>query len=753
MPGAATRRQPGGSPTRFAGRLRPLRALQGHPRGGRGDRLHRRRARRGAAAARHRDHRDRRLDAPSAPPRRRAPRTCPTRTRASRRCSPTSASTSSTSRRPNHLHDEQVRATLAAGKHVVCEKPLAMNSAQTGELLELANASGLVHAVNFNQRFYPKNLHARAIVARRRPRHGPARHRRLPAGLAALRHRLELAPGARARRRPARDRRHRLALAGPLELPHRPARARRDGRPDDVHADPARSRSAASRRSPTRRRPRPSTARSRPRTPPACSSATRTARAASSTLSQVSAGRKNHLNWEINGSEASAAWRAERPEELWIGRRDTPERAAAARSRPARAARRRAHEHARRPRRGLRRDVPRALPGRLPRGRRGRAAGRARLPDLRRRPRAGARRGRDRALARGGPVGRSGSASWRSSTATGRWSTPSRSPGEAWRRALKPYGYAVTDEDLAATVGIPYARTHAYLAERADDPRRGGAVAGALARAVRADRRAAGAVRGCAAGGRGPAGAGRARSPSPPRRRASGWTARWPAPACSSTSRSPATRSSTASPRRTCSCSRRERLGVEPAELRRDRGLAARASPPGRRPGMPTLGVRRVPRAADLDAAPTASSSASRADDILAHSSRVMDTRGLIRYGGDFWPEPIVRASGSYLETASGRRVLDFTAGQICATIGHNHPRVTEAGQARARRRHPPQLVDALAAGARSRERAAGRRCRPRWHARSSSPPAASRSRSPSGWRSCTPAGSRSPRSRAAGTG
>ncbi len=56
-----------------------------------------------------------------------------------------------------------------------------------------------------------------------------------------------------------------------------------------------------------------------------------------------------------------------------------------------------------------------------------------------------------------------------------------------------------------------------------------------------------------------------------------------------------------------------------------------------------------------------------------------MDTRGLIRYGGDFWPEPIVRASGSYLETASGRRVLDFTAGQICATIGHNHPRVTEA--------------------------------------------------------------------------
>jgi 2,2-dialkylglycine decarboxylase (pyruvate) len=52
---------------------------------------------------------------------------------------------------------------------------------------------------------------------------------------------------------------------------------------------------------------------------------------------------------------------------------------------------------------------------------------------------------------------------------------------------------------------------------------------------------------------------------------------------------------------------------------------------------------------------------------------------GLIRYGGAFWGETVVRASGSYVETASGRRVLDFTAGQICATIGHNHPRVADA--------------------------------------------------------------------------
>ena len=51
----------------------------------------------------------------------------------------------------------------------------------------------------------------------------------------------------------------------------------------------------------------------------------------------------------------------------------------------------------------------------------------------------------------------------------------------------------------------------------------------------------------------------------------------------------------------------------------------------------------------------------------------------LIRYGGAFFDELIVRAGGSYVETAEGQRMLDFTAGQICATVGHNHPRVGAA--------------------------------------------------------------------------
>jgi predicted dehydrogenase len=42
------------------------------------------------------------------------------------------------------------------------------------------------------------------------------------------------------------------------------------------------------------------------------------------TVSQVSAGRKNRLSWEIDGSEQALAWSSESPEELWIGHRDRP---------------------------------------------------------------------------------------------------------------------------------------------------------------------------------------------------------------------------------------------------------------------------------------------------------------------------------------------------------------------------------------------------------------------------------------------
>jgi 2,2-dialkylglycine decarboxylase (pyruvate) len=51
----------------------------------------------------------------------------------------------------------------------------------------------------------------------------------------------------------------------------------------------------------------------------------------------------------------------------------------------------------------------------------------------------------------------------------------------------------------------------------------------------------------------------------------------------------------------------------------------------------------------------------------------------LIRYGGEFADVIIERAEGSWLTTVDGRRILDFTSGQMCATLGHGHPAIVEA--------------------------------------------------------------------------
>jgi 2,2-dialkylglycine decarboxylase (pyruvate) len=53
--------------------------------------------------------------------------------------------------------------------------------------------------------------------------------------------------------------------------------------------------------------------------------------------------------------------------------------------------------------------------------------------------------------------------------------------------------------------------------------------------------------------------------------------------------------------------------------------------------------------------------------------------RFLIRYAGGFAPFVVARAKGAWIETTEGRRILDFTSGQICSTLGHNHPRIAAA--------------------------------------------------------------------------
>jgi predicted dehydrogenase len=65
---------------------------------------------------------------------------------------------------PNHLHAPYAKAALAAGKHVLCEKPLAMTSDESAELVALARRSNRVAAVNYNLRFYPLVHQARELI-------------------------------------------------------------------------------------------------------------------------------------------------------------------------------------------------------------------------------------------------------------------------------------------------------------------------------------------------------------------------------------------------------------------------------------------------------------------------------------------------------------------------------------------------------------------------------------------------------------
>lgn len=65
---------------------------------------------------------------------------------------------------PNRFHYEMASKALKAGKHVLCEKPLAMNSKESAELVKLAKQTKLAAAVNYNLRFYPLCIDARDKV-------------------------------------------------------------------------------------------------------------------------------------------------------------------------------------------------------------------------------------------------------------------------------------------------------------------------------------------------------------------------------------------------------------------------------------------------------------------------------------------------------------------------------------------------------------------------------------------------------------
>jgi predicted dehydrogenase len=223
---------------------------------------------------------------------------------------------------PNILHYPLAKAALAAGKHVISEKPLGMSSAESAELLQMAKASGVVHAVVFNIRFYPLVRQMKAMIERGDigtvyDVHGGYSQDWLlldtdynwrveAANGGALRavgdigsHWLDMAQfvtGLSVRRVLAD-----LATFVPVR--------QKPSRPIDTYA------SEEVERTPVQ-----------VDTEDAATVMMHLTGGAHGLMhvSQVSAGRKNRIFIEVNGSRGSLAWDGERPNELWIGHRERP---------------------------------------------------------------------------------------------------------------------------------------------------------------------------------------------------------------------------------------------------------------------------------------------------------------------------------------------------------------------------------------------------------------------------------------------
>jgi predicted dehydrogenase len=224
---------------------------------------------------------------------------------------------------PNNLHVPQARAILAAGKHVVCEKPLAMSAAESAGLVDDAARSGLVNAVNFNIRFYPLHQHVREFVAG-----GGLGDVRFVTGH-YFQDWLLLDTDWNWRLEP--DKGGSLRAVGDIGSHWFDLTQFLTGlKIVAVMADMATF--VATRHQPTGPVETFSTERSsdtltRPMATEDVASILirfeNGARGAVS-VSQISAGRKNSLQWEIDGSTDAAAWDSETPDHLWLGHRDRP---------------------------------------------------------------------------------------------------------------------------------------------------------------------------------------------------------------------------------------------------------------------------------------------------------------------------------------------------------------------------------------------------------------------------------------------
>jgi len=226
---------------------------------------------------------------------------------------------------PNRFHYEMAKRSLAGGKHVLCEKPLAMTSRESAELVELAARSGRAAGVNYNIRYYPLCLEAAEQV--RSGRLGQLFHitgsymqdwllydtdfnwRVLASEGGELRavadigtHWLDLLRAVTGL--------DVMAVCADLSTVH-PVRQRPTG-VVETFSGPARAVTATE---------------SVPvDTEDYGCILLRFHGGAHGCVfvSQVTAGRKNYLRFEIAGAQQALAWDSQSPEELWSGRRDGP---------------------------------------------------------------------------------------------------------------------------------------------------------------------------------------------------------------------------------------------------------------------------------------------------------------------------------------------------------------------------------------------------------------------------------------------
>jgi predicted dehydrogenase len=226
---------------------------------------------------------------------------------------------------PNRLHYVQCKQVLAAGKHVLCEKPLALNSTESAELVEMARQSGRVAGVCYNVRFYPLCLEARARIS--------------SGDLGGIHHVTGsyvqdwllyetdfnwrvLAEGGGELRAVADIGTHWLDLVTSitgLEI-------------EQVCADLRTCLATRYKSKGSVETFKGKLATAQERIPVAINTEDygsillrfRGGASGCLTVSQVTAGRKNSLRFEIAGSRGAMAWDSERPNELWLGWRDQP---------------------------------------------------------------------------------------------------------------------------------------------------------------------------------------------------------------------------------------------------------------------------------------------------------------------------------------------------------------------------------------------------------------------------------------------